>query len=104
MTAGQTVSQRLSDHTWAYYVLNVPSGSSLAAFQMHQTSNGDCDLFVKYGSYPTRVSYDKYDISRDADFEIDFSSPNAGLYYAGVYGFYSCQFQLTFVVNGGNCL
>jgi len=101
VTAGDTESQRLSDHTWAYYVLNVPTGSASVDFKLHQTSNGDCDLFVKYGSYPTRITYDKYDISRDADFDIEFEAPNTGLYYAGVYGFYSCQFQLTFVVQSG---
>lgn len=88
------VQGRLDDHNWKYYVVNVTTTLETLKIELHQTATGDCDLYVRKNNYPNRALYDQADVTRDASFEIDISTPSLSSYYIGVYGFYHCQYEL----------
>ena len=58
-------------------------------------SQGDSDLYIKYGSYPRRDSYDAVDMGRNADYTVRLQNAAAGTWYAGIYGFFSCEYDIT---------
>ena len=74
-------------------------GGTVAAVQtweIHQSSSSqDCDLYLRFGKYPTSESYSYSDTSLNKDFEIEVEYPETGEFYGGVYGFSACDFSIT---------
>jgi hypothetical protein len=66
---------------------------SLALFGPN--SNGDSDMYVKHGTRPRRDSYDGKDLSRNSNYNVTIDNPEGGAWYAGIYGFVSCQYTIT---------
>eukprot|EP01095_Lingulamoeba_sp_RSL-Kostka_P003753 TRINITY_DN1476_c0_g1_i1.p1 TRINITY_DN1476_c0_g1~~TRINITY_DN1476_c0_g1_i1.p1 ORF type:complete len:581 (+),score=207.41 TRINITY_DN1476_c0_g1_i1:44-1786(+) len=97
---GDSVSDSLEDYSWHYYRITVPQNSYELKFIMHQPNqDSDCDLYVRMGEEPSRFEYDQSDFTLDLDFEVSVENPTSGIYYAGVYGFRNCNYDLDFVLD-----
>jgi hypothetical protein len=87
--------ERVRSKQWIYfqYLLDQRARATLH-WHVVQTSAGDVDLYVRRNGFPSRTTWDARDVSSDVDFTLHMSDVDAGVYYAGVYGFTSCAFTL----------
>eukprot|EP01094_Clydonella_sp_ATCC50884_P022664 TRINITY_DN525_c0_g1_i1.p1 TRINITY_DN525_c0_g1~~TRINITY_DN525_c0_g1_i1.p1 ORF type:complete len:574 (-),score=194.62 TRINITY_DN525_c0_g1_i1:43-1764(-) len=99
---GQTVSNSVANHEWQFYAITVPTGADELTVHVHQKTPGDADLYLKQGSYPRRDSYDQVDLGRGDDFELSQISPEQGVWYAGVYGFFGCDYDISVTIQSGD--
>jgi len=67
----------------AVYTLAVPAGASNLTF-VTSGSNGDADLYVKFGSAPTTTSYDCRPYTGSSSETCTFAAPQVGTYYVMV--------------------
>ena len=74
-------------------------GSQLQ-FSLNQTTAGDCDLYIRYGSIPTRYQYDQRDISAASTMLLTVPTSVAGSYYAGAYGYTGCSYNIAALMQG----
>jgi len=102
LTNDVTVSNSVGNHQWQFYEFDVPAGSSLINVHVHQRTPGDADLYLKRGEYPRRDSHDAYDLGRADDFSVEVEDPDDGVWYAGVYGFFGCDYDITVHIEGGD--
>lgn len=82
-------NERVGDYQYHYFTVNnLPAGTT--SLNVTLTGNSaDNDLFLKHGARPTRLTGDHDDLSRTtgtANETITVSNPDAGIWYAGVYG------------------
>ena len=83
--------------------------SSLGGFQwwLNRTStDGDCDLYIRNGTYPDRANFLKRNVTTVANKQIIMSEVAAGTYYAGAYGYRTCSYDIVVNVVGScpsNC-
>jgi len=68
------------------YTMAVPSGSSNLVFTT-AGSNGDADLYVKFGSAPTTSNYDCRSWSGTSNETCSFPSPSTGTYHVLVHAY-----------------
>jgi PKD repeat protein len=67
----------------ATYTLVVPAGASNLSF-VTSGSNGDADLYVKFGAAPTDTVYDCRPYTGSSSETCNFATPQAGTYYVRV--------------------
>ncbi|MBA8887488.1 PKD repeat protein [Dokdonella fugitiva] len=67
----------------AVYTMDVPAGATNLVFAT-SGSNGDADLYVKFGSAPTTSSYDCRPYTSSSSETCTFASPQVGTYYVMV--------------------
>ena len=94
--------QQVATWSWGYYKFSVPRGNGFVV-EMNGTtpdSTSDCDIYVKYNGLPMHTRYDWRDISLGTNARHEFSQPQAGDWYIGVFGFTSCRFQLKATLLG----
>ncbi|WP_395683152.1 pre-peptidase C-terminal domain-containing protein [Dokdonella sp.] len=72
-----------SGNNTAVYTLAVPAGASNLTF-VTSGSNGDADLYVKFGSAPTTSSYDCRPYTGSSSETCTFAAPQVGTYYVMV--------------------
>ena len=84
---------------WSYYSLPVAYSGRSIQVNLTQTSNGDCDLYIRAAALPSRNAYDARDISTKASFVLTVPSAQVGTYYIGVYGFQSCDYTMLALVT-----
>ncbi|MBA8885016.1 PKD domain-containing protein [Dokdonella fugitiva] len=70
-------------NTTAVYTMTVPAGATNLVFAT-SGSNGDADLYVRFGSAPTTSSYDCRPYTGSSSETCSFPSPQAGTYYVMV--------------------
>ena len=70
-------------NTTAVYTLAVPAGATNLVFAT-SGSNGDADLYVKFGSAPTTSSYDCRPYTGSSSETCTFAAPQTGTYYVMV--------------------
>eukprot|EP01087_Luapelamoeba_hula_P013987 TRINITY_DN403_c0_g1_i1.p1 TRINITY_DN403_c0_g1~~TRINITY_DN403_c0_g1_i1.p1 ORF type:complete len:607 (+),score=43.39 TRINITY_DN403_c0_g1_i1:60-1823(+) len=87
---------------WAFFYIGVSTGSDLV-WSVNQTNTGDCDVYIKHNDYPTRSDYDVRDISTQHSVTVTQTQVAGGKWYAGVYGFISCSFNIAVTVKSGAC-
>ena len=83
---------------WNYFSISTQTSSNLIVSAQENASltpNGDCDLYVKSGSYPNRTSFDFADLGFGSSMRIQIDSPGFAHFYIGVYGWTQCAFSLT---------
>ena len=81
---------------WRYYHISTTSSHSSLVIEVNQTSlTGDCDTYVRFGTYPTRVLYDYRDISSSKNSRIVVTNPQmTSAYYIGIYGFLGAEYDI----------
>lgn len=98
---GETVRGYVSDQTWNWYQFNTFSQNPVS-ITVTQEGGGDCDLFVKAGSRPTRFSYDYQDISLATTFTLRIPQPGNSYWHIGIFGFRSCSYSMVINPDGGS--
>lgn len=97
---GTVYNGHLSRQQWQYYHIDVPTGLSAISVQANQSADGDCDLYLRAGSYPSKAEFDYRDNTLTYEMALSVQNPSSGLWYAGVYGFQPCDY--TFAVYSSN--
>ncbi|WP_444944135.1 M4 family metallopeptidase [Microbulbifer sp. ZKSA006] len=75
-------------NSWQHFTLDVPSGASSLTVEM-SGSNGDADLYVRYGATPTSSNWDCRPYLSGNEETCTFSNPSAGTWYISVLGYTS---------------
>jgi hypothetical protein len=77
----------ISKSTWKYYTVTIPTGTASWTASITGT-NGDADLYVRQGtSNPTTSTYTARSIATGSNETITRTSPAAGTWKVGVYGY-----------------
>lgn len=74
--------------SYQYFTFNVPAGKSTLIVRT-TGNNGDADLYVRFGSQPTRNSYDCSSLSYTSNEQCVINSPQEGTWHIMVYGWRS---------------
>ncbi|MBY5922042.1 S8 family peptidase [Ferrimonas balearica] len=72
--------------SWQYFSVDVPAGAGSLTVSLSGGS-GDADLYVRYGSNPTRNSYDCRPYLNGNNETCSGANPTAGTWYIGIYGY-----------------
>ncbi|WP_444931282.1 M4 family metallopeptidase [Microbulbifer sp. SSSA002] len=75
-------------NSWQHFTLDVPSGASSLTVEM-SGSNGDADLYVRYGATPTSSNWDCRPYLSGNEETCTFNNPSAGTWYISVLGYTS---------------
>jgi hypothetical protein len=89
----ERVQGYVADQAWNYYSY---ASNSMTPLQINvtQTAAGDCDIFVRANSKPTRFEFDYQDIGLSTSFSVNILQPGAATWWVGVFGFTPCEYQL----------
>lgn len=106
---GDSVSFSASSQSWNHFRVTIPAGATNLTVTT-SGSNGDADLYTRFGQAPTTSSYSCRSISSNSNESCSHASPAAGEWYIGVYA-YSSFSNLTLTVSwtepggggGGDC-
>lgn len=98
----QPVIGYVGDNAFNYYHYDAFSAYNMMIYLNQTSAAGDCDLYVKGDSNPTRTSYDYRDISFRSNVSLAVPSPGDRTWFIGVYGYAACQYVLS-VVTSSSC-
>jgi len=87
----------VDNEAWNYYFIRTSSMNPVvvSVTQTSTHSNGDCDLFVKKDTKPTRFEFDYQDIGLSASFNVTITQPGQAVWWIGVYGFSKCEYGIS---------
>jgi hypothetical protein len=89
-TAGNNYSKTLSEGSKSFmiYAIEIPNEGATRLVAKLSGGAGDCDLFAKLGSYPTKTSYNFKGVESAGNNEIiTVSNPSRGMWYVLLYGY-----------------
>ena len=76
--------------------MDLPNGANGLAISVTQTSSfGDIDLFVGKDSYPDVSNYEYQDTSSATHLSINVAPADSGIWYIGLYGYWSADYEIT---------
>jgi len=82
-------------NAWNYYIYNSATQNNVNIKVTQDNEDGDCDLYVREGDDPTRLSYQFADLSYDQEFTLVMQAPGFATWHIGVFGWQSCTYTLT---------
>lgn len=102
LTSGVTLTgQSVAKGAWKYYYIAVPSGATSLTLATTSAS-ADVDIYTQSGAKPTASSYVCRPYSSSGNETCTATSPAAGTWWLGVYGYAAGSFSVTgTVVTGG---
>jgi len=81
LVSGQsTAALSASSQNMTYYALTVPAGATRATFAI-TGSQGDADLYVRYGSPPTTAIWDYRPYMSGSNETVNVTNPRSGVWY-----------------------
>jgi len=93
MTLGASYPGYVDSNSWNFYSVQAQSENTLI-ISVHELNEGDCDVYVKQGSQPSKSSYDYKDLGTASTFQITVPTPT-GTWFIGVYGYRTCSYTVT---------
>jgi len=81
---------------WNYFHIHYFSESSIR-LDLHQTSDGDCDIYIRSTTPPTSTIYQMANLSESQDTSVLIHEPGDLTWYIGVFGWLSCSYTLSAV-------
>ncbi|HPR63624.1 MAG TPA: pre-peptidase C-terminal domain-containing protein [Thermoanaerobaculia bacterium] len=108
LTSGVAVGGSVSQGAYKYYYITVPSGATSLTVDLTGLS-ADVDLYTKFNAKPTTSSYDGRSWNGGTTSEqIVQTSPTAGTWWIGVYGYAAGSYTVKATVvegggGGGSC-
>jgi len=93
LESNKPITAKLSISKWAYYHVQVPSRLDMLTFFLNDT-DGNCDIYIMNGTYPTIETFVASDISLDDISYISISNPSQQIWYASVYGVETCSYSI----------
>jgi hypothetical protein len=97
LASGQNVVDSVEGGAWRYFVTDTQPGQVLT---WTVNSTGDCDLYVRHDSIPTRRDYDQNDIGLSTSFTLQAVNNRSRRWYTGVHGFMQCDYTIRVTVTG----
>ena len=83
---------------WDYLYIDVPSGNTnTLLIQMDQTddtSEADCDIYVKYNALPSHTDFDWRDVSLGGHVTHNITRAASGRYFIGIFAFRQCHYRI----------
>jgi hypothetical protein len=92
ITLGQQYDRiSVGEDEWMFFSYTL---TTVANLQLHLTqSNGDVDIYVRFGGIPTFYDYQYVDQSINEAIDILISAPETGTWYFGFYGYSASTFS-----------
>ena len=87
---------------WNFWHLHYFSQSPIRVTVIQQGA-GDCDLYIKQNSDPTRIRYQYSDVSLNTEFSITIDRPGDDVWHLGVFGWTPCHYTISAEVIGKLC-
>jgi hypothetical protein len=101
LTADLPANNSVQTSFWKYYNLHVSKAGNTLSWLLSQTSSsGDCDLYIQYGHMPDFLDYEQRNNTQLPYSTLNITDSKVGTYYAGVYGYIACDYQITVNVLG----
>jgi len=101
LTSGVPLTgQSVAKSGWKYYSITVPSGATSLVLAT-TGATADVDVYTQSGSKPTSSSYACRPYSSSGNETCTHSSPAAGTWWIGVYGYAAASFTVTGTVTTG---
>ena len=101
LTSGVGVAGSVTQGSYKYYYITVPSGATQLTVTLTGLS-ADVDLYTKSGAKPTTSSYTgKSENGGTTSETVTHSSPTAGTWYFGAYGYAAGSYTITATVTSG---
>jgi hypothetical protein len=98
LTSGVALSgQSVAASAWKYYYVTVPSGATSLVFAT-TGATADIDIYTQSGGKPTSASYACRPYTGSGNETCTHSSPAAGTWWVGVYGYEAGSFTITATV------
>jgi len=98
LTFGRAQHGFVADAAWNYYRVRPNTGHNLQIF-VRTVLGGDCDLYAKAGSEPTKTDYSARDVGVQANFTLTIENPGDAVWYLGVFGYSACEYYITVKVD-----
>ena len=93
---------RVGGNVWNYYHFSTATSSNVVVRLTEKNEGADCDLYIRNGAEPTKVDFDMRDISFSDVVELVIENPSINLWYVGVFGYKTCEYEVSFSLSG-NC-
>jgi hypothetical protein len=93
-------SSSLKTFSWHYYHISADAGESLTILVNQTSKNGDVDVYIKLGSYPTGTDYDQMDDTESTNIVMEISPTDSGVYYVGLYGYWDVSYNVSLTLEG----
>jgi len=97
----QIISGSVGTFGWKYYYIENDRNLETLEISLNETSTGDCDIYVRPITIPTRSAYYSRDVSSDKRILFKVDNINEGRWYIAIYGFTSCSYTLKAHITGG---
>jgi len=95
LSLGEDANGYVASHDWNYYKILTSTENNLVVSVTTLSDSGDCDLYLRKGSDPTRSEYDAFDYSTDFNFSVSVSSSGLTEWHIGVFGATPCEYALS---------
>lgn len=101
LTSGVTLTgQSVAKSAWKYYYITVPAGAT--SLELKTTSaTADVDIYTQFNAKPASATYTCRPYSSSGNETCTQSSPSAGTWWLGVYGYAAASFSVTGTVTAG---
>ncbi|MEJ5166032.1 MAG: pre-peptidase C-terminal domain-containing protein [Thermoanaerobaculia bacterium] len=94
LSNGVGYNDSVTQGAWKYYYITVPTG--VTSLEIKTTNaTGDVDLYTQYNAKPTSSSYACRPYTSSGNETCTHSSPSAGTWWAGVYGYAAGSYTIT---------
>jgi len=95
MELDQVYPGYVASGSWNYWYLQYFTQSSLQVTVTQTGEAGDCDLYIKQNSDPTRIVYQFADMSLNQEYSIVIQDPANEIWHIGVYGWTTCSYEIS---------
>jgi len=102
LTDGISVNGYVDNNQWNYFYADTQTSNNMI-IQMHQVGSGDCDVYIKANDIPTKTSFDLRDIGFSTNFNLTILNPLGNVWHIGVFGYRSCNFDITEFISKSTC-
>jgi len=96
---GPSVRGYVIGNKWNYFHFETLNETSVAVRLGQNSSDDDCDLYVRRGINPTEAEHDYMDIGNSVVSEVTIVDPGHATWFVGVYGYKECSYELNVNVS-----
>jgi len=98
LSTNEIVTGFLDDNTWNYYTYQTSTIDNLL-ITVNQTTTGDCDLYIRWDSPPSRWEFDYFHIAMDSNFSLSVPNSINKILYIGLYGWSRVGYNMKITIS-----
>jgi hypothetical protein len=99
---GISVNGYVENNQWNYYFADTQTSNNMV-INIQQVGSGDCDVYIKANSDPTKTIYDLRDIGFSTSFNLTIINPLGNVWHIGVFGYRTCDYVITEIISKNSC-